>query len=100
MSTDPQVAAGGTGTIYSVVQDSGNVAWYVGYTEGTPAGWQSWVQTGGVLPTLGPAALGGALFIAGRDVSNNLWWYRSTDSHWTSIANHGVAAGAFAAAPR
>ena len=63
MNGDPQVAAGGNGTIYTTLRDSGGVVWYRGYTEGTSGGWQSWVITGGVLQNAAPAASGGELYV-------------------------------------
>ena len=59
--------------------------------------WQSWTQTGGVLQSISPTALG-PLYVIGRDPNNNLWWYRSMGNLWTYVGDQGVATGAVVAA--
>ena len=100
MGADPQVAAAGNGTVYAVIQDAWGVVWYRGYTEWMANGWQGWTCTNGVLQSGSPVAVGGELYMAGRDGNNGLSWYRATGNQWTYIGNRGVAAGPLAAAPR
>jgi hypothetical protein len=99
VSTDPRVAASG-GTVYSTVLDPGGGVWCRPFLEGTGDGWQSWVFSGGVLQDASPAASTGSLFIAGRDLSNQLWWYSASGDQWTFVGFQGLAAGPLAAAPR
>jgi uncharacterized protein (DUF2141 family) len=100
LNADPRVAATGDGTVYAVVLDSWNAVWYRGLTEGPSGPWLAWTNTGATLQALSPAALPGQLYIAGRDANNDLWWYRSTASQWTSIGNRGVTTGPLSAVPR
>lgn len=100
MNGDPQGAASGAGSIYIVLRDPGGVVWSRGYTEGTSGGWQSWTMAAGVLQDAAPAVSGGVLYITGRDLDNDRWWYRATGGQWTWIGHRGVAAGPLAAAPK
>jgi hypothetical protein len=94
------VVATGDGTIHVALLDPWNGAWTTGYTEGTASGWLAWASTGGVLQSFSAAALGGDLYLAGRDANTDLWWYRFSDSKWTYVGNRGAAAGGLVASPR
>jgi hypothetical protein len=87
MSRDPQVA--GT-TAVVATNDSISVREY-----GSP-----WVATGGVLSSESAASLNNELYIAGRDASNQIWWYRSSTGQWTFAGHQGVAASELSAVPR
>jgi len=100
MSGDPQAVAARNGTIYAVLRDPWAVLWYRGYQEGSSGGWLSWVMTGGVLQDFAAAGELGEVYIAGRSLSNELWWYRLATNQWTYAGYGGVAAGPPAAAPR
>ena len=100
MSQDPQAAAARNGTVHVVVRDAWGGLWQQGFTEGTAAGWQGWVYKGGVLQDYSLAAVLGEWYVAGRDNSNALWWYRSIGNVWTTIGHFGVATTPLAAAPR
>ena len=100
MSSDPQVAALRDGRVSVVLADTGSVIWHREYTEGTSNGWQNWANTGGILQNFAPAGDDGDLYIAGRDQSNSLWWYRLNANQWTSTGHQGVATGNLSAAPK
>jgi hypothetical protein len=100
VSADPQIAAPENGTVYVVVRDPGLAVWYRGFLEGNSGGWQNWVQTGGVLMDVSTSGAAGVLYIAGREATNDLWWFKLAGNVWTPIGNHGLAAGSLSAAPR
>ena len=99
-SVTPRIAALGNGSEAVVILDPTNVVYGTTYTEGTANGWQPWVQVGGILSDVEPAAVGGELYLAGKSPNGDLWWWQQAGNEWTWIGNNGVAAGALAAAPK
>jgi hypothetical protein len=99
LNSDPKVAASGDGTIYVAMLDQWNGVWYRARAEGASGAWQPWTYGCGTLQTLSPAATPGQLYLAGRDSSNALWWFRSTTGLWSAAGGNGLTTGALAAAP-
>ena len=101
MSGDPQVVADGTGMLFVVLKDSGNGVWYRKTSEGSPSTeyWYNWTNTGGLLSDFSAAAVGGELYVAGRDSTNKIWWRRDLTNEWTLVGQQGIAAGPLSAAP-
>ena len=100
MSADPKAAATGDGSIYVAMVDQWNSVWYRGRTEGASGPWLPWTWARYTIQTLSAAATPGQLYIAGRDSSNALWWYRMTTNLWSAAGGNGLTTGSLAAAPR
>jgi hypothetical protein len=98
-SVDPQIAALG-GSMVVVILDSGGATYRNTFNEGSPNGWQSWTNVGGVLGDLAPAAVGGELYFAGRALDGGLWRWRQTGNQWTAIRNATAGGGKLAGSPR
>ncbi len=98
LAKDPDLAAAG-GTIYAAITGTGNVVYVRPFREGSGNGWQGWIYPDGGLEKVTVAAIGGRYFLAGRTVSNSLWWYESGVG-WTSLGYPGLAGGNLTAGPK
>jgi len=97
---DPQVAASG-GKVWAVSLAPGGVVWYNTFTEGAGNNWTGWTSPGGTLTSVTAAAsTGPQLFFAGRDNSDQLWWYETPGAGWKYVGYTGFAGGPLMAAPR
>lgn len=97
---DPQVAAG-LGQLYISVIDPWGGVYYRRFLEGTGNNWQNWVAAQGTLDDAAPAVLGSEFYLAGRDLSNNLWWFRvGAPSAWSFVGQSGLVPGPLATTPR
>jgi hypothetical protein len=99
IATDPLAARVGTGINVSALTSSGAV-WYNRFTQGTGNNWVGWLYTGGVLMDATAAGGDAQFFIAGRDLSNKLWWYETPGRGWVSLGYQGLAAGPLSAGRR
>lgn len=97
---DPRIATLGNGSEAVVILDGGGSAWRSVFAEGAGNGWQTWTNVGGSFADVAAAGAAGELFLVGRSLNNNLWWWRQTGSQFTALGDNGVAAGALAAAPK
>jgi hypothetical protein len=97
---DPQIAAGQGQLFVSVVDPWGGV-YYRRFLEGAGNNWQDWKTTQGSLDDAAPVVLGSEFYVAGRDTSNNLWWYRSgATPAWSFIGQSNLVVGPLATSPR
>jgi hypothetical protein len=94
---DPDVAAA-DGTVYVAVTNSTGVVYVRPYLEA--GGWQGWLATGGTLSKVSVAAAGGRVYIVGRNVPGELWWYQSGGTGWMYYGTLGSSASNLAAAPK
>lgn len=93
MSRDPQMA--GRSAVVAV-NDSISIRPLDANFAVTP-----WVSTGGVLASEGAGWLNDELYIAGRDATNGIWWYRGgTQPQWSFAGLQGVAASGLTVVPR
>jgi hypothetical protein len=84
----------------SVVDPWGGV-YYRRFLEGAGNNWQDWKTTQGSLDDAAPVVLGSEFYVAGRDTSNNLWWYRSgATPAWSFIGQSNLVVGPLATSPR
>ena len=100
LSRDPVVVANGEGLIYVAGVTPGGAVWYRPYTEGSPNGWQSWVGVGGQFQSVTGSATKGELYLAGRDLTNGVWWYRAQLGQWQYLFQNSTVGGDLAGAPR
>lgn len=71
------------------------------YLEGVGSGWNSdpWTNTAGVLGSLAAASEKGLFYITGRDLNNNIWWFREGGGWQVVTGAVGQSSSAVAAAP-
>ncbi len=98
LGQDPDLAASG-GLVYAAYTNSVSHVYVRPFLEGSGNGWQTTVDTGGVLQRAGVAAGEGSFYITGRSFSNELWWFKS-GTGWTYLGYGGLAAGNPATAPK
>ncbi len=98
LGQDPDLAAS-DGLVYAAYNNSVGHVYVRPFREGSGNGWQTTVDTGGVLQRAGVAAGEGSFYITGRSFSNELWWFKS-GTGWTYLGYGGQAAGNPAAAPK
>lgn len=95
---DPKVVASGTGTVFALVQDAAQTVWFRPFVEGTGTNWIQWMNSKGAMQSHAPAAIRGLLYIAGRNASSQMLWYRSSPGTWATAPGV-VIAGSPASAP-
>lgn len=93
LSQDPQLAADGDGVLHAVVRDPLGGWWSRGFSEGTASGWLGWASTGGSLAEASPTAGPGGLFLAGRDVAGDFWWFSRQSNLWVRMGWNGTIGG-------
>lgn len=98
MSSDPQVAAA-NGLIYVVEVDAASRVWANAFTQGAGNGWYSWADTYGFANPVAIATLRGQFYIVGRDLNQDVWWYRSGVG-WMYYQDRNQSVGNFVAVPR
>lgn len=97
-AADPKVVVTGTGTVFALVQDASQTVWFRPFVEGTGANWIQWMNSKGSMQSFAGAAVRGLLYIAGRNASSQLLWYRSSPGTW-AVAPGALIAGSPSSAP-
>lgn len=100
LSRDPVIVANGEGIIYVAGVVPGGAVWYRPYTESTSNGWQSWVGLGGQFQSVTGSATKGELYLAGRDLTNGIWWYRVQLGQWRYVFQNSTVGSDLVGAPR
>ena len=98
LGQDPDLAAA-DGLVYAAYNNPVGRAYVRPFREGSGNGWQTLIDTGGVLQRAAVAAGEGSFYIMGRTSGNELWWFKS-GTGWTYLGFPGQAAGDPAAAPK
>ena len=98
MSSDPQLAAA-NGLIYVAEVDSVNRVWANAFAQGAGNGWYGWADTRGWAYPVAIATLRGQFYIVGRDLNQDVWWYRSGVG-WIYYQDRRQSVSNFVAVPR
>ena len=91
VTSDPQISDGG-GVVYVAALSSGET-WYKPFPEGVNNSWQPWADAGGTLQDFSLTIVNGGIYIAGRDLNDDLWWYGPGVAVWNWLGYHNLAAG-------